>query len=150
MMHNLFKLNTLCNQRPIKIPKTKTSVAKLKLKQDLSTRAYSSWPKYHISILLSKFRSMIFPFNNNTNSELHLQDYSNTALQKRQKHNNCSNLVINVQFQHWYISSHLYNIPIRSNQFVSRFKAWRDQHNQSKVNILIIRIDQLWYRIFIR
>ena len=28
-------------------------------------------------------------------------DYNNTALQK---HDNCSNLVIRVQFQHWYIS----------------------------------------------
>ena len=40
----------------------------------------------------------IFCFNNN--SELYLPDYNNTALQKRGKHDNYSNLVIRVQFQH--------------------------------------------------
>ena len=36
-----------------------------------------------------------------------------TALQKRQKHGNYSNLVIRVQFQHWYITQHLSNITER-------------------------------------
>ena len=41
--------------------------------------------------------------NNNNNSELYLHDYNNTALQKRRKHHNYSNLTIRVQFQLWYI-----------------------------------------------
>ena len=36
--------------------------------------------------------------NNNNNNELYLHDYNNTALQKRRKHDNGSNLVIRVQF----------------------------------------------------
>ena len=38
MMHNLFKLNTFCNQRPKKISKPTTSVAMQKLKQHMSVR----------------------------------------------------------------------------------------------------------------
>ena len=38
--------------------------------------------------------------NNNNNSELYLHDCNNTALQKRPKHDNYSNLVIRVQLQH--------------------------------------------------
>ena len=38
--------------------------------------------------------------NNINNSELDLHNYNNTALQKRQKHDNYSNLVVRVQFQH--------------------------------------------------
>ena len=38
--------------------------------------------------------------NNSNNSELYLHDYNNTALQKRRKHDNYSNLVIKVQLQH--------------------------------------------------
>ena len=40
---------------------------------------------------------------NNNNSELYLHDYNNTALQKRRKHDNYSNLIIRVQFQLRYI-----------------------------------------------
>ena len=35
---------------------------------------------------------------NDDNNELYLHDYNNTALQKRGKHDNYSNLVIRVQF----------------------------------------------------
>ena len=38
--------------------------------------------------------------NNNTNIKLYLHDYNNTALQKGGKHDNYSDLVIRVQFQH--------------------------------------------------
>ena len=41
---------------------------------------------------------------NNNNTELYLHDYNNTALQKRRKHDNYSNLVIGVKLQHWFIS----------------------------------------------
>ena len=37
--------------------------------------------------------------NNNNNKELYLHDYNNTALQKRGKPDNYSNLVTRVQFQ---------------------------------------------------
>ena len=38
--------------------------------------------------------------SHNNNSELYLHDYNNRALQKCQKHDNYSNLVIRVQ--HWH------------------------------------------------
>ena len=38
--------------------------------------------------------------NNINNSKLDLHNYNNTALQKRHKHDNYSNLVVRVQFQH--------------------------------------------------
>ena len=69
--------------------------------------------------------------NNNNNIELYLHEYNNKVLQKRQKHDNYSNLVIRVQFQHWYKSNNnIYpKFQIRSNQFVSNFKARWDEHN---------------------
>ena len=47
---------------------------------------------------------MILYNNNNNNAELYLHDYNNTVLQKRQKHDNYSNLVTRVQLQHCFIS----------------------------------------------
>ena len=48
--------------------------------------------------------------NNNNNSELYLHDYNNTALQKRRKRHNYSNLTIRVQFQLWYICHNIHPI----------------------------------------
>ena len=43
-----------------------------------------------------RFSRMVKIINNSI--ELHLHDYNNAALQKRAEHDNCSNLVIRVQF----------------------------------------------------
>ena len=48
--------------------------------------------------------------NNDNKSELYLHDYNNTALQKRRKHDNYSNLIIRVQFQLGYIFYNIYPI----------------------------------------
>ena len=49
----------------------------------------------------TQFQAIKSPINNdNNNSEFYLHDYDNTALQKRRKHDNYSNLVISVQLEH--------------------------------------------------